>query len=584
MHTVTIDPSGERVDALSVVRGKSKNAAAQRPASSSGDAQVLSTIVQTSINPAEPSATTRANEESCDLSAVASGSAAAWPTCTILGDSSDGRARQWQVLSFNPLTGHALQQTSAITVRQIAGPSQGDSSGHTSALTEMLRASKSGSSPRGGALKQPAMRLVLAPTTIPDTVSAMWEEVQRQTGPEVVLGMPHISQDAGQMRPQTLSSGEVSGAEIETFIRAPRALPSHIYLSHQLHFSSFELGGKVVKDACDAHRATHSIIRVRAQVKLRPPTDAAKTADPASSSFDDKLIAAMHHPGWDPASLVTATTIPSFPQGGTGRSPGWSQRAIPIRTVAGGLGGSIHAARLGLGRSVEAARKLSGSHDRRKASSSNALSFDEAEYDDRYFAEAMSADAQKSISSDSLSQQAFGSSETPLTAVSSDVCADDFDENDVAWDLARGTAEDVEGDELGWDAFADPEFGGKGLTRLDDNSMRKQSSSPERAEEFLVGVFDEDTDANQGGFSSSIAASTTASSSTTKQLASSLPATASSLSARAASGVIPVLNTPEKLNILRTTNTDGKAASTPSSLSKGSDLRTEKVKKKALRS
>ncbi len=126
-----------------------------------------------------------------------------------------------------------------------------------------------------------------------------------------------------------------------------------------------------------------------------------------------------------------------------------------------------------------------------------ALSFDEAEYDERTFAEAASIGAATNTSGQSPGMAGSGSLETPLTSLGSE---DDMEELELAWQLARGTAEDVEGDEQGYDGFADEEFGGKGLVRLVPSEAKMPPPANDLAEEFLVGVFDEEAEGAANGF------------------------------------------------------------------------------------
>ncbi|KDN37747.1 hypothetical protein K437DRAFT_270778 [Tilletiaria anomala UBC 951] len=434
-------------------------------------------------------------ESDSDATRVAS----AWPCIAVMRDRPGKDARTARIVNFNGATGHLLQNKAKLTFqhqhpRRPSSSSASSSPSHVSGLTEMLRKSAFGDRHNAHSFAY----LVSSPAT--ELPALAWPRVTRHVEQSVaVLGLS-ADRDASYMpsrahaRSHSSSRPWVSGAEIETYIKLPRAMPSHIYICPQMQFSTYANPPLAIQYACDAHRTAVEPLRVRTGVEMTPFGDA--------DSFDADLGSAILQAGWDREALAAAgvgTTIPSFPQGLPARSPTWTQnvsKGIPIRSVAGGIGEGMQRARSGLGRSMEVVRKFSSPHDHGKPKGKGtSLSFDDAEYDERTFAEAVSSEANKSLLSDSLSQRGgAGSAETPLTAISSGPSDEEFDKEDPAWDLARGTAEDVEGDELGWDTFALPDCvgassGRNGLKRL--GTVNKPSVSPDRQEEFLIGDFDE---------------------------------------------------------------------------------------------
>nr|CDI53962.1 conserved hypothetical protein [Melanopsichium pennsylvanicum 4] len=154
----------------------------------------------------------------------------------------------------------------------------------------------------------------------------------------------------------------VAKAEIETYSQSPTILPASIILSRQTFFHARlrvnepSLGqvGSEESMRCVQRRGSRPIqVRKTARLVSREPS----SEDP--SSFDDSLAGALNQMSFDPEKLPprSATAhIPSFPQGQRGRSSGWTTgSSIPIRIVAGGLGG-IYRAGKELGRGVEMAR------------------------------------------------------------------------------------------------------------------------------------------------------------------------------------------------------------------------------------
>ncbi len=156
----------------------------------------------------------------------------------------------------------------------------------------------------------------------------------------------------------------VAKAEIETYSQSPAMLPSSIFLSRQTFFhararnnnlklSSASAAGEAMR--CIQRQGSRPIqVRRTARVVSREPSSE------HAKSFDDGLAGAFDQMSFDPDNMPQRSAsahIPSFPQGQRGRSSGWtSGSSIPIRIVAGGLGG-IYRAGKELGRGVDMARR-----------------------------------------------------------------------------------------------------------------------------------------------------------------------------------------------------------------------------------
>ncbi|KAJ1018992.1 hypothetical protein NDA16_004795 [Ustilago loliicola] len=155
----------------------------------------------------------------------------------------------------------------------------------------------------------------------------------------------------------------VAKAEIETYSQSPAILPTSIFLSRQTHFHARTRVNKPSLTKADTSDSLRCIQRRGSrpiQVRRTARMVSRKPSSEVSSSFDDSLAGALDQMSFDPDRLPPRSAsahIPSFPQGQRGRSSGWtSGSSIPIRIVAGGLGG-IYRAGKELGRGVEMARR-----------------------------------------------------------------------------------------------------------------------------------------------------------------------------------------------------------------------------------
>ncbi|UTT91502.1 hypothetical protein NDA17_002618 [Ustilago hordei] len=155
----------------------------------------------------------------------------------------------------------------------------------------------------------------------------------------------------------------VAKAEIETHSQSPAIVPTSIFLSRQTYFHSRTRVPKSSFTQADSSESLRCIQRRGSkpiQVRRTARMVSRKPLSEASSSFDDSLGGALEQMSFDPDRLPPRSAsahIPSFPQGQRGRSSGWtSGSSIPIRIVAGGLGG-IYRAGKELGRGVEMARR-----------------------------------------------------------------------------------------------------------------------------------------------------------------------------------------------------------------------------------
>ena len=412
----------------------------------------------------------------------------AWQCSTLIAEQPGAMARSACLLVFHPDAGAIVQTQCLLTVRETGATAHNASStaGSSNKTTSSRRAAAAAFA-TSTSTEPTQMMLRAAPGS--DAPTHIWRGVRSDTTAEgcLLAAWPSSSaRNVGSRRHRSQSHHSwVAGAEIETNAQIHRAHATHLYICPQAAFVAYAPSASALGVDCEAHLSATTPVETRTRVEVR------KVDDP-NERLDTGVRAAMSQGAFG-AGSKSLPTIPSFPQGRAARSPSWTHQVsqgIPIRSVTGG----ISRARFGLVRSMDAVRRISGPTAMTTSASSarrepgTALSFDDVEYKDSSFAEARS-----SVEAHSESP-AMGSNETPLTAISSrdGEADDDFDKDaELAWDLARGTAEDVEGDEMGWDAFGDREFGGRGMRPPSDKSEQ-------RPEEFLVGVFDEEADGHSG--------------------------------------------------------------------------------------
>lgn len=327
---------------------------------------------------------------------------------------------------------------------------------------------------------------------------AIWSQLARTPdAPEVRPERSHTSPSATS-NSGVPSRGWVSLAEVDTYERRNRSIPTSVYLSYQYRFKVFvhRVGQKVAarQILLDVPRADSKRLETREAITVRPGSDNSA----ASTSFDINLAKAISSRGFHPSSLESqsgSSRIPSFPQGQPARRPSWrssvaSGVTIPIRTAA--------AASRDISRGVATSIGRPGSKDQnRSAAGHTPLSFDEdITHDAHIFADARQAapspnGAPASFASvspfghdrASAAGSNNGSTDTPPTAVSDGT--DDYEEDPNTWTAARGLQEDVEGDSLGWDCFADPEFGGK-RTSEEKQSHNKSSTGKGGSDHFMI--------------------------------------------------------------------------------------------------
>ncbi|GAC95269.1 hypothetical protein PHSY_002844 [Pseudozyma hubeiensis SY62] len=233
----------------------------------------------------------------------------------------------------------------------------------TSGLSQMMR--KAGQ----GILHQQS-----APRLHADCVRvATWEHLAPQAGAVTELNVATLADSSATSRLLLRSQDSlakpfesVAKAEIETYSQSPAMLPSSIFLSRQTFFHARMRNVKAASALTPEAASLRSIQRRGSrpiQVRRTARIVSREPSAEESSSFDDSLAGALNQTSFSPEQLrprSASAHIPSFPQGQRARSAGWTTgSSIPIRIVAGGLGG-IYRAGKELGRGVDMARRRTG--------------------------------------------------------------------------------------------------------------------------------------------------------------------------------------------------------------------------------
>ncbi|PWN29929.1 hypothetical protein BDZ90DRAFT_272606 [Jaminaea rosea] len=357
---------------------------------------------------------------------------------------------------------------------------------------------------------------------------AIWTSLARvHDAPEVRPAPALLASTPPSKQPRPTSAvspsrGWVSLAEVHTYPRGPRAMPTPLYFSHQMHFSAF------VHPKGVTMRAEPTLMDIcRAATRA---LDVCETVQITGDSFDAGLASAMSpserhlsppSPSWPGYPSSPSHRIPSFPQGQPARRPNWRTAAADGMSIPVRLGQRAGSAAIG---AANAARQRQrgqrvGSPLRGEAGSPlPSISFDEdVSYDAYLFADArnaqpspngsMAARGASSIEEDGTGT--FSSSDTPPTAGS------DHDEQhggkrwggdgdgegeEDDWQAARGEQEDVQGDSAGWDSFPDEEFGGRGVARrgAGQTATRVKGPKEKASDDFLVGHMTMDEEAGSG--------------------------------------------------------------------------------------
>lgn len=427
------------------------------------------------------------------------------------------------------------------SLRDSIASSAGAASSRVSGLTAMMRRASTAS----GQGNLPSTSTSTSPPPSAASPSRAAPRDKRLVGaclPVAIWSGLARSQDAPEVRPEAVttatkaaagstsrsaraappSRGWVSLAEIQTYDRTPRALPTSIYLAHQFRFHAYSANAPLRLEPIyfDVPTSRKSLARLHTRRAVRVRSGSGDFDDNdddgeeegaerigSPRSFDARLAGAIHARGFDTADIYgssPSSRIPMFPQGQPARKPSWrssvTQRVnIPIRSAVGAAavgrgvvqgirktsGGSVgsssleHVTSLSFDEDIshdkfifEDARNAtpspngyeghSGSAGRRQSSHSSTsksplagLSPFEETRRRRSSGHALGGDRGVSVGSTS-----GGSAETPPSDIE-DVDDDDDEEPEedmAAWTAARGMQEDVEGDQLGWDSFADPEF------------------------------------------------------------------------------------------------------------------------------
>lgn len=173
------------------------------------------------------------------------------------------------------------------------------------------------------------------------------------------VGPPSREYNSYTHRYKTLKARPLAHAEIRTHSVDPRIMPPSIYLNHQVDFYSAKPIDEYSPLSILDREARQRGLVYRSEVQAHP-------ASKQSASFDQPLSTAMQSRIESP----TRGEIPGLPNGLPG-SASWKP-AIPIRTVAAGVGG-------GIGKVRHQYAKAQATRRRRRASEiqANGLSFEE---------------------------------------------------------------------------------------------------------------------------------------------------------------------------------------------------------------
>ncbi|EPQ26855.1 uncharacterized protein PFL1_05490 [Pseudozyma flocculosa PF-1] len=408
----------------------------------------------------------------------------------------------------------------------IAAGTNAGSGSATSGLTQMMRKAGGGLIPSGVLAGSAGPRLsgdcqrVAAWTDLAPTAAS-----NRLDLPVVLSSHPQRDPKRRRSGPTAASlRGAIAKAEIETYSQSVRVLPTTLYLSRQCFFQVFD-HAKGDQDVLllALHRMAVIPLKVRDMATL-------VGASGADTMYTARLAGAYDELDLDNLNLNArspSALIPSFPQGHPGKTQGWSGRSIPIRTVAGGIGGGIYRASRELSRGVEMARRrtsgaaataaatAAGLHAfRARPEQSTALSFDDEEGDLDMFAElhgrngpcsANSAASHLVPGSRSGPGSLPSSAETPPTDSSIGSRAGPNKARDDQEPFAEVCPVDGadEDEVMGWDSIQDPDV--VGSRWADDNLARyaKFEAVPKEggasgADDFMVGTFDDDDELGGG--------------------------------------------------------------------------------------
>ncbi|KAE8251785.1 hypothetical protein A4X13_0g3851, partial [Tilletia indica] len=270
-------------------------------------------------------------------------------------------------------TGSAVSQSSSADLTSSASPKVGE--GKKTTVTTNSPA-QGGKKKRKGSTKAAGSSVDAAIPVLELPPSKTSEVTPKTVVPPVTqVELKEEEKQVGQVRsslPPFRMPSWVTQIEVETYSRAPRVLPSTIWLSHQFDFCEPKAGKTALSSSLHAlYKHKTSKLEVREEVQVDAPM-----AD-GDTSFDQGLISAIEARVFDGSSLgprlggngsfsadshgsAATWKIPMFPQGQRARHPAWHERVIaaggvPIRNVAGGLGHGLGRAGREIGRSVEGA-------------------------------------------------------------------------------------------------------------------------------------------------------------------------------------------------------------------------------------
>lgn len=478
--------------------------------------------------------------------------------CSSDESSVDAKATALNLLTFHPGIGtvYLASIQSASSKKSTSGgnptshtDSSATASSPISGLTALMRSSQPFLSTLGYDSAETSGPVERSTSNAPCKVEALWTDLLRSRDDPEIRPSSLIASEAPDPQGSTPSQsqptrGWVSLAEVQTYDATPRVLSAPLYLSHQVHLSFLRHGYDALKRSepllFDIYRARAGPMDVRETVQI---THSGATAQ---VDYHDDLATAIGDPGFERNSGAMPSSpssrIPSFPQGHPARTPNWRTSVsqgvnIPLR-----LGAAAARELDGVRRRRTSRLSPSAGHaaDQNKMS----LSFDEdVSHDAHIFADAKQAspspnggkiipvvaassswrsardramrssplshgsgsDSPFAAKASSLGEGASSAENTPPTVPSdcddtSGICdamvndSDDDEAEERAWAAARGFQEDVEGDALGWDSFADPEFGGQGLSRPSDGEAQGRQTKLSVDDDFMVGALTLDED------------------------------------------------------------------------------------------
>ncbi|KAL9933433.1 hypothetical protein V8E36_007609 [Tilletia maclaganii] len=259
----------------------------------------------------------------------------------------------------------------------------------------------------------------------------------------------------------------VTQIEVETYNRAPRLLPSSIWLSHQFDFRGPSLRqGTLSGQLHTLYRQDTSKLQVREEVQLDvpgsdgdPDFDKGLTSAIGNRAFDrgalDKFQGQNNAGAYNDTSSSATRRIPMFPQGQRARHPAWHERVVaaggvPIRNVAGGLGHGLGRAGREIGRTVEEAMTARRKHLSASSVTGEAAGFEAFDFDD----EGQRSDDDAAAAGTASFLDVRAAKEAAGLSVEDLPAAEIDSDDEQTWKDARRANQGLDDEFEGWDGFA----------------------------------------------------------------------------------------------------------------------------------